>query len=90
MNVYDEIKAERTYQNEKWGNKVDDTLNTPWMWTAYITGYAGKWMVGTFAPLGTNTVDSFRAMMIKVASLAIAAVESVDRQRADNGKVFYE
>ena len=27
-----------------WGQQVDDTLNTPWMWCAYICSYATKWM----------------------------------------------
>lgn len=88
--IYKEIVAERTYQKEKWGDKVDDTLNTPWMWAAYISQYATKWMAGTFLPLKADVTDAFRKSMIKVATLAIAAVESVDRQRANNERTFYE
>ena len=89
-NVLSEIEAEREYQSSKWGNTTDDTLNTPWMWAAYICGYATKWMAGTFSPLAVDTTDTFRACMVKVASLAIAAIESVDRQRALKGATFYE
>ena len=88
--IYKEIVAERTYQKEKWGNEVDDTLNTPWMWAAYISQYATKWMAGTFLPLKPDVTDTFRKAMVKVATLAIAAIESVDRQRANNERTFYE
>lgn len=90
MSIYDEIKAEREYQDKRWGHVVDDTQNTPWMWVAYIAAYATKWMVGTFTPLGAKVGDDFRAKMIKTATIAVAAVESFDRQRAENGKAFYE
>lgn len=90
INIYDEIKKERDYQQDRWGNVSDDTLNTPWMWVAYIVQYAGSWMSGSFLPLSKDSVDSFRKAMIKVATLAIAAIESVDRQRAANSKTFYE
>lgn len=90
MSVYDEIKNERIYQDGKWGHVIDDTVNTPWMWAAYISLYATKWMVGTFIPLGTSVVDSFRTGMVKTAAICVAAVESIDRQRAAKGVAFYE
>lgn len=88
--IFEEIDAERTYQREKWGDVVDDTQNTPWMWCAYIAHYATRWMAGTFIPLETDIVDLFRASMIKVATIAVAAVESVDRQRARGTRCYYE
>ncbi len=88
--ILTEILNERNYQREKWGDEADDTLNTPWMWAAYIGQYSTKWMVGTFLPLKTDTTDEFRKCMIKVATLALAAIESVDRQRKENQKTFYE
>lgn len=90
LDIYAEIRAERDYQDKRWGTKTDDTLNTPWMYVAYITQYAGRWMQGTFMPLSCETTDRFRESMIKVAAIAIAAVESLDRQRAENGAAFYE
>lgn len=90
MNIYDEIRNERTYQQDRWGNETDDTLNTPWMWAAYIAQYATRWMAGTFLPLSGDVTDNFRKAMVKVATIAIAAVESLDRQRAEKGKAFYE
>ena len=90
MSIYEEIKAEREYQETKWGTKVDDTRNTPWMWAAYIGQYATRWMVGSFPPLKRDVTNEFRTCMVKVATLAIAAVESLDRQREKNKTAFYE
>lgn len=89
-NILNEIRKEREYQKERWGNETDDTLNTPWMWASYIAQYATKWMAGTFAPLSSDTVNTFRKCMVKVATLAIAAIESIDRQRQENTQTFYE
>lgn len=89
-NVFHEVAAERNYQDSKWGHGSDDTLNTPWMWVAYITAYSTKWMKGTFTPLSKEIADDFRTKMIKTAAIAIAAVESLDRQREVNNKAFFE
>jgi hypothetical protein len=90
MSVYDEIKAERDYQIGKWGNESDDTKNTPWMWAAYIAQYATRWMSGKFTFNSDEDTGSFRQAMIKTAAIAIAAVESLDRQNEESGKPFYQ
>lgn len=90
MTIYEEIQNERDYQINRWGNEIDDLVNNPWMWTAYITQYAGKWLSGAFLPFSKEGTDLFRTSMIKVAAIAIAAVESLDRQRNENGSTFYE
>lgn len=87
--IFKAIEDERAYQQERWGNTTDDTLNTPWMWVSYICAYATKWMGGDFLPLPRSRTDTFRVMCIKVAAIAVAAVESIDRQRAVGG-CFYE
>jgi hypothetical protein len=88
--VYDEIRAEREYQTNKWGVEADDTANTPNDWVAYIAHHASRWFKGGFLPVKGGSVDDFRTQMIKTAALAVAAVESLDRQRAANGTAFYE
>lgn len=60
------------------------------MWASYIAQYATRWMAGTFLPLKRDVTNTFRSSMVKVATLAIAAIESVDRQRENNEKTFYE
>lgn len=88
--IFDEIRKERDYQTEKWGNTADDTLNTPNDFIAYIAHYSTRWFAGGFAPYNSSDVGRFRTMMVKVAALAVAAIESLDRQRAANGKTHYE
>lgn len=88
--IFAEIALKRLYQEGKWGNVADDTLNTPWMWAAYIGLYSTKWMAGTWAPLKSSVADGFRAAMVDVAALAVAAIQSIDRQRANTGRAFYE
>lgn len=88
--IFGEIENERIYQDKRWGTETDDTLNTPWMWASYIGMYSTKWMAGTFLPLDRSVTNAFRAAMVKVASISVAAIMSVDRQRRKNGSTFYE
>lgn len=66
-----EITEERDYQNGKWGTSFDDknTLND---WSAYMSRYLG---LATFA----ETPEEARRQLVKVAALAIAAIETFDR-----------
>lgn len=89
-NIFEEIRRERQHQVERWGNDVDDSVNTPWMWASYIAQYATSWMRGTFAPIDRTVTDAFRQSMVKVATLAVAAIESIDRQRNKQGTTFFE
>ena len=73
MSVYDEIKAERDYQIDKWGEDFD-SKNTANDWVAYITAYLGQAYTIPF-----NKVQ-YRKFLIKVATLAVAAVETLDRE----------
>jgi len=70
--IFKEIKKERAYQDEKWGVKFDDknTLND---WITYINIYAGE-----AAKMGISKEEQ-RKYMVKVASLAVAALEVFDR-----------
>jgi len=88
--ILNEIDTERKYQINKWGNEVDDTENTPNDFISYISHFSTRWFNGGFAPYHTDTVDEFRKSMIKTAALAVAAVESIDRQREEAGHTFYE
>jgi hypothetical protein len=87
--VSEDVLRERLYQDRQWGHEVDDTRNTPWMWTAYICSYATKWMKDPFKFTREDT-DEFYDRMIQTAAIATAAAESVVRQRDMNGKTFYE
>lgn len=71
-----EVHTEREYQTEKWGTD-NDAFNTPFHWNAYINQYASRHLIGT--PLDETDPVLFRVDMIKVAALAVAAVEALDR-----------
>lgn len=88
--LFGEVNYELDYQQTKFGTKEDDTINTPNHWVSYLAAYSTKWFTGGFAPYKNSAVDAFRTGMIKVAAIAIAAVESIDRQREQNGRTFYE
>lgn len=80
--ILQDIFAERFYQSEKWGNDFDDT-HTQNDWVAFITAYAGNGMRKN--PGDTSqypTPDAFRRAMVKVATLAVAAIEALDRYEA--------
>lgn len=71
LEILDEIMQERAYQEAKWGTAFDNnnTLND---WSAYISRYLGQ---ATFA----QTHEESRRQFVKVATLALAAIESYDR-----------
>lgn len=71
-NIYDWIDCERAYQDERWGATFDDQ-NTANDWVTYINRYAAK-----ACEFDISTVK-FQKAMIKVAALAVAAIETVRR-----------
>lgn len=81
-NIYTEIKAERAYQDNRWGKNFDDN-NSIYNWAAFITNYATNGLTGN--PLHATRV-AFRKNMVKVAALAVAAIESIDRTEAAQQK----
>lgn len=82
-NIINEIKAEREYQIAKWGVEKDDTLNNPNDWVAYISHHSSRWFPGGFRPYSPEVLADFRKQMIKVATLAVAAIESHDRLNSE-------
>ena len=78
MSVYTEIQNEREYQNKRFGTTFDDK-NNPYNWAAYIGQYATRNLIGD--PTAVVKAD-FRTSMVKVAALAVAAVEALDRSEA--------
>lgn len=88
-NILNEIQAEREYQVSRWGNEADDTKNNPNDFTTYIAHHSTRWFPGGFRPYTEPQIAEYRKAMIKTAALAVAAVESLDRQIKTNGRPFY-
>lgn len=80
--ILNDLNAERIYQLTKahsaqsggWTPEFDDQ-NTATDWIAFITHYAGRAYTFFKDPV------YFRKYMVKVAALAIAAIESIDRKQ---------
>jgi hypothetical protein len=72
--IFTAITAERNYQDQMWGTEFDDK-NTPNDWASYILRYTARGCDFNLTP------EKFKSAMVKVAALAVAAVESVERTR---------
>ena len=73
-----DIENERDYQLTKWGPRADLEINRPNDFVAYIAHHSTRWFKGGFSPYSRETLEDFRQQMVKVAALAVAAIESVD------------
>lgn len=86
MNEEGKVKAfasiinERRYQDEKWGGPEHDDGETELNWQRYITEYANA--------QGRSASYDFRKRMVKVAALAMAAIEAVDRKAAPEVEII--
>lgn len=67
--IFIKIDAERSYQEQKWGNEFDN-LNTPNDWVSYLTKYLGK-SVNSHA----KDCADFRGNILKVATMCVAILE---------------
>jgi len=83
--VLQEIRFERSYQDAKWGGSKHDDTHSSFDWIVYITKYLGRavqfedvWKNGE-KPIGQSGHEIFRDMMVKIAALAVAAIEWHDR-----------
>ncbi len=76
--IFREINDERSYQEEKkcFSTQWDDQ-QSPNDWVGYISAYAGR---ATTARINESGLANFRLMMLKVAALAVAAIEATDRK----------
>lgn len=68
-NIYSEIEAERERQDIKWGGADHDDTHQSHDWISYIVRHVGRAIMWPFDPA------LFCKQMIRVAALAVAAVE---------------
>jgi hypothetical protein len=93
MDVYDEIRAERATQDERWGGPAHDDGHSPLDWIRYLAEHlarAGGWAAEIldeqhwFTAHISGSVDhmpAYRRQLVRVAALAVAAIESYDRRQ---------
>lgn len=84
MMLFSEISRERARQDEEWGGSVHDDSHELFEWFYYITKQIRLAKEEPYEM--TSGQINFEERMVKVAALAIAAIESSRRQRP-NGVV---
>lgn len=72
--IFDEIVWERTSQDKKWGGPAHDDTHLESDWCRYIATHNDL-------ALENDSHGHFRKQMIRVAALAVAAIEWYDRKR---------
>ena len=74
--IFDAIQSERDYQDNRWGTDFDDE-NTVNDWGTYVNQYVAR-----ATKMGATT-DEQKQALVKVAAIAVAALETIGR----NGKL---
>ena len=85
-----DVEKELDSAVQKWGAENDDCRNSPMEWAGYLSRYSTNWLDGGHFPWSAQTVDKFRHSMVQCAAIALAAIQSLDRQRRENGVPFYQ
>lgn len=85
--IFFDIVAERLRQNEQWGGPTVDDTRTADQWLAYINAQKYKAIHETLSDSNDEIVDpeGYRARLVKIAALAVAALESFDRKNPTEG-----
>lgn len=83
--VINDITLERIKQDEQWGGGNHDDGHGPHDWCRYIHKQ-NQAAYGAFVGIFGDRM-SWRSRMVKIAALAIAAIESHDRLKAEDDAV---
>lgn len=82
MSIWYEIQKERQRQRNVWGGDAHDDQHTAYDWVAILTKHVGK-AVGP-GSRGCFNPKAYRTCMLKVATVAVAAIEWCDRNSEDD------
>lgn len=74
--ILDDIATERYKQDEQWGGAVHDDRTPPRLWLERRARYEGCAMEG----VGKNQITYMRYSLVKLAALAVAQIEAMDRR----------
>ena len=80
--IFKEIMGERERQDHQWGGPPHDDRHSPCDWAAYIdkqlSAAENEW-------LEKRNLGLFSERMRKIAALAVAAIQSIDRKSDRQG-----
>ena len=74
--IFEEIRQERDRQDEQYGGPDHDDNHYPGDWCLILMKYHGR---GAAVTIDTQPDATFRASMMKLAAVAVAATQSFDR-----------
>jgi len=86
-NIHEEIKSERLRQNEEWGGSARDDVHEPEKWCGLLRRQL-RLADRAACSLATDEITGreelalivgYRERLIKIAAVAVAAAESLDR-----------
>ena len=75
--IVQDVRDERARQDAQWGGPIVDDTRSLSDWTYHIAKQSHKI---SFAEGEADNPEHFRERFIKIAALAVAAVESLDRK----------
>ena len=71
--ILQEIAIEREAQDAKWGGSPHDDMHSTFDWVRFIRHHTNR-------AVGRRKKDDYRKQMIRIAALAVAAIEAFDRK----------
>ena len=71
--IFDEICRERISQDKKWGGSTHDDQHSIFDWVIFIRHHTNR-------AVGGRAEDDYRKQMVRVAALAVAAIQAFDRK----------
>lgn len=82
FSIYKEINEERNRQDEQWGGPAHDDTHIPNEWLGFIQDQNKKAISDIVKAPMWMWYGSIRARLVKIAALAVAGIESIDREMA--------
>ena len=77
QSIYQEVLAERTRQDKQWGGPEHDDSHDDTQWLMFIDYQMDRCYLHP---------DEVRNRLVKIAALAFAAIESLDRKNAASNR----
>lgn len=81
--ILDEIRQERAAQDALWGGPAHDDEHSPEEWLSFIQDYHDRAHRQVKRARLSGEDEGFRDTLVKIAALAVAACECIDRKKQE-------